>query len=298
MPELRHLRAFLAVADELSFTAAAERVFMTQQQLSRQIAQMESELGVRLFERSTRQVRLTEAGARMLDRARLAVRNADASFADAQSDDAGPLRVDVSSSGLETGAMILERMRRSASEVAVTQVEHGVGRGLVALRRGELDVLLGHAGTAPPDVASRLVRLEPILIGMSSDHPLAKAESISPRDLEDQPLLLPSDEAAGEWNVAIAELCREAGFVPRRHPGATHGSVGAAEVLRGNEVVTPTVPWRAPPADLVFLPLVPAATYPMSAMWVAEDPSPPVRAFLEAADDLARDRGWLDRTPA
>jgi DNA-binding transcriptional LysR family regulator len=298
VPELRHLRAFLSVADELSFTVAAERLFMTQQQLSRQVAQLESELGVRLFERSTRRVGLTDAGERMLDRARLAVRNAEASFADARSDGARRLRVDLSSSGLQTGAMILESLRRSAPEIAVTQVEQGVGRGLVALRRGELDVLLGHAGTAPPDVASRLVRLEPILIGMSSDHPLAKARSVSPRDLEDQPLLLPSDEAAGEWNVAIAQLCREAGFVPRRHPGSTHGSVGAAEALRGGRVVTPTVPWRAPPPDLVFLPLAPPATYPMSAMWIAEDPSPQVQTFLEVADALARDLGWLDQTPA
>jgi DNA-binding transcriptional LysR family regulator len=297
VPELRHLRAFLAVADELSFTAAAERLFMTQQQLSRQVAQLESELGVRLFERSTRRVRLTGAGERMLDHARLAVRNADASFADARSDRSRPLRVDLSSSGLQTGAMILERLRGSAPEIAVTQVEHGVGRGLVALRRGELDVLLGRAASAPADVASRLVRHEPILIGMSRDHPLARGESISIRDLEDQPLLLPSDEAAGEWNVAVGELCRDAGFLPRRHPGSTHGSVGAAEVLRGGRVVTPTVPWRAPPPDLIFLPLAPRATYPMSAMWVAEDPSPQVQTFLEVAGALGRDLGWLDGAP-
>jgi DNA-binding transcriptional LysR family regulator len=293
VPELRHLRAFLAVADELSFTAAAERLFMTQQQLSRLIAQMERELGVRLFERSTRRVRLTDAGQRMLDRARLAVRNADSAFADARGGGARPLRVDVSSSGLQTGALILERLRRSAPEIAVTQVEHGVERGLRALRRDELDVLLGHAGMAPGDVASRLVRHEPILIGMGRDHPLARGASVARSDLEDQPLLLPSEEAAGEWNAAIAALLREAGFVPRRHPGSTHGSVGAAEVLRGGVVVTPTTPWHAPPPDLVFLPLAPPATYPMSAMWMAEDPSPPVGAFLAAADALAGELAWV-----
>jgi DNA-binding transcriptional LysR family regulator len=294
VPELRHLRAFLAVAEEGRFTAGAARLFLSQQQLSRQVAQMERELGVRLFARTTRSVELTPAGRRMLDHARRAVSAADAAFAG--SEDAGAaLRVDISSSGLETGAMILERLRRNAPELAVHQVERGVRWGLGALRRGELDVLLGDASGAPPEIGSHLLRHEPILVGMSVDHPLAGRESLTVPELREAPLLLPSDEAAGEWNAAITGLWRQFGFAPRRHPWATHGSVAAAELLRGGEVVTPTVPWRQPPPDLVFRPLHPPATYPMSAMWLGEGPSAPARAFLEAGEQLASERGWRSR---
>jgi DNA-binding transcriptional LysR family regulator len=291
MPELRHLRAFLAVAEEGSFTAGAARLFLSQQQLSRQVAQMERELGVQLFERTTRTVELTTAGERMLDQARHAVRAADAAFAGSQGV-ATALRVDISSSGLETGAMILERLRRNAPELAVHQVERGVRWGLDALRRGELDVLLGDSAGAPPEIGSHLVRHEPILVGMSADHALASGESVAVEELRGLPLLLPSDEAAGEWNAVIYALCRHAGFVPSRHPWATHGSVAAAELLRGAEVVTPTVPWRAPPPDLAFLPLRPPVTYPMSAMWLGDEASAPARAFADAAEQLAAERGW------
>ena len=294
MPELRHLRSFLAVAEEGSFTAGAARLFLSQQQISRQVAQMERELGVQLFARTTRSVELTEVGKRMLDDARRAVRAADAAFAASQNLPTA-LRVDISSSGLETGAMILERLRRNAPELAVHQVERGVRWGLDALRRGELDVLLGHSSGAPPEIGSRLLRHEPVLIGMSADHPLATREALTVHDLCEAPLLLPSDEAAGEWNAVITELCREAGFVARRHPWATHGSVAAAELLRGGEAVTPTIPWREPPPDLVFLPLRPPVAYPMSAMWLGEAPSAPARAFLDAGEELASELGWRTR---
>jgi DNA-binding transcriptional LysR family regulator len=291
MPELRHLRAFVAVAEEGSFTAAANRLFVSQQQLSRQVAQLEDELGVRLFARSTRRVELTDAGQRMLEPARSAVRTADTAFSAAQGDGA-VLRVDISSGGLETGAAILERLRQTAPELAVHQVERGVRWGLDALRRGELDVLLGDAAGAPEEVASRLVRHEPILVAMSARHPLAARDSVPISELRDVPLLLPSDAAAGEWNAAITGLCRQAGFVPRRHPAVTHGSVAAADVLRDGRTATPTVPWRDPPDDLAFRPLDPPASYPMSAMWIGEDPPAGVRAFLDAAEQLAGERGW------
>lgn len=290
-PELRHLRAFLAVSEAGTFTAGADRLYLTQQQLSRQVAQMEDELGVRLFERTTRRVELTDAGERMLDHARRAVRAADAAFATARGD-AAPLRVDVSSSGLETGAMILERLRRTCPDLGVRQVERGVAWGLGALRRGELDVLLGHAGAAPDEVASRLIRREPLLIGMAAEHPLAGAAAVPVAALRDVPLLLPADEAAAEWNAFVSALCREAGFVPRRHADSTHGSLAAAEVLREGAAVTPTVPWREPPADLVFRPLEPPVSYPMSAMWRADDPTGPVQLFLDAAELVAGEQGW------
>src|SRR4051812_49905268 len=83
MPELRHLRYFLAVAQELSFSRAAERLHMAQSPLSAAIRQLETELGVLLFERTTRTVRLTPAGERLLERGLPALSAVDGAFAGA-----------------------------------------------------------------------------------------------------------------------------------------------------------------------------------------------------------------------
>ena len=90
MPELRHLRYFVAVAQELSFSRAAERLHMAQSPLSAAIRQLETELGVPLFERTTRTVRLTPAGERLLERGLPALSAVDGAFAEA-SRAGGPL---------------------------------------------------------------------------------------------------------------------------------------------------------------------------------------------------------------
>src|ERR671911_2509030 len=89
VPDLRQLRAFVAVAEELNFTRAAERLHMAQQAISKSVRQLEAELGVELLERTTREVRLTEAGAALLEAGRDVLRAADAAFARAREVGAG-----------------------------------------------------------------------------------------------------------------------------------------------------------------------------------------------------------------
>src|SRR6266496_3211703 len=103
-PELRQLRCFVAVAEELNFSAAARRLYMSQQALSRVVAQLERELGVRLFERTTRSVRLTAAGEAMLVWARRSTVAADEAVTAARRAESGdalrPLRLDLSATSL------------------------------------------------------------------------------------------------------------------------------------------------------------------------------------------------------
>ena len=105
------------------------------------------------------------------------------------------------------------------------------------------------------------------------------------------PLLLPADEAAGEWTAFIAALCRRRDR-RRAAPGHDARLGGGADVLRERAVVTPTVPWREPPADLVFRPVEPPVSYPMSAMWPVDGPTEPVQLFLDAAELVAGEQGW------
>ncbi len=299
-PELRHLRSFIVLAEELSFSAAAQRLHVTQQSLSRTIQQLERELGTTLFARTTRSVQLTPAGREMLASATRATAAADEAFAVgrrvARGEPALPLRVDLSSGGLETGAAIVARLRREAPRVVVEQAEHGVPRGLPLLAQGGLDVLLGIAAHAPEAIATELVRREPVVIGMSAAHPLAAREHVRIAELADVELLLPARDVAPEWLELVAGFCREAGVAPRRWPGVTHGSVAAAEVLREGVCVVPTARWADPPAGLVFRPLIePVPILPWSAMWARDaERRGEVAAFLDAARATGAERGWLD----
>jgi DNA-binding transcriptional LysR family regulator len=295
-PELRHLRAFLAVAEELSFSAAARRLHLSQQALSRSVQQLERELGAELFDRAARPIELTAAGEAMLGAARRSVAAADQAFDAARrttGDEPARLRVDISSGGLETGAAIVRQLRRAHPDVAVEQVEVGVRRGLDLLRRGELDAVLGIVELDDPAVRVELVRREPVLVAMASDHPLAADDRVPVGRLAEFELLLPSGDAAGEWVSFVDDFCRRAGVEPRRRPGATHGSVSAAEVLREGACVTPTAAWTEPLDGLVFRPLVdPIPLLPWSLAWRAGDDDAAIAALVQCARATADERGW------
>ncbi|GAA5141585.1 LysR family transcriptional regulator [Pseudonocardia adelaidensis] len=259
-PELKHLRYFVAVAETLSFTAAARSLYVSQQAVSRIIQQLERELGVRLLDRTTRTVELTAAGRALLASAKRSIATVEDAFAEARRDGRNgltrPLRVDLSSAGLRTPAMILRRMRRDHRRVPLHLLEDGVPRGLVALQEGRLDALLGLATACPPSIRSELIRHEPVLLAMAPSHRLARLDAVPVAQLAGAEMLLPTEAAAAEWVDFVHRFCAQAGVLPRRWPGATHGSAAAADVLRELDVVTPTAEWADPPADLIFRPLV------------------------------------------
>jgi DNA-binding transcriptional LysR family regulator len=294
--DLRHFRYFVAVAEELSFSGAARRLFVSQQALSRVIRQLERELGVGLFERTTRSVALTGAGEAMLVSARRALAAADDAVVAARRAERGldprPLRVDISSGGLETGALLLGRLRQRRPDIAVRQVEDGVPRGLAALVNGSLDALLGLASHRPAGLSAEIIRREPVLLGMAARHRLAGRTRIPVEELAGEQLLLPSDEAAVEWNEFVEQFCAQAGVTPRRWPGSTHGSIQAAEVLRTGGCVVPTVAWAQPTDGLVFRPLTePRPILPWSLMTAAGQHTEELQVLLDCARGL-RDNGW------
>jgi DNA-binding transcriptional LysR family regulator len=293
--DLRQLRCFVAVAATLNFTRAAEELRVTQQSLSTAIRRLEAEIGVQLFARTTRKVELTDAGAARLPGARRLLALADEVFANA-ADGHGTrlLTVDISSSGLETGAAVLRRLRDIAPEVGVRQVETGVPRGIAALRSGELDVLFGNAVHAPDDIEVEPIRLEPVLILLRADDPRIRPQ-VPAATLAEDCWLLPADELAPEWNEQIVNVCQQAGFRPRRYPGVTHGSAAAAELVLEGRCVVPTTAWTRLPPGVVARPLVePAALFPWSLMWVAERRDEATTALLRAARETSRANGWLD----
>jgi DNA-binding transcriptional LysR family regulator len=293
-PELRHLRHFVAVAEELNFTRAAGKLFLAQQALSSSIKQLENELGEPLFVRDTRRVALTPAGEILLPRARRLLTMADETVAAvrAGTPDRAVLRVDISSSNLETGALVLRRLREDRPEIEIRQREIGVPGGLVALRDGELDVLLGDAAAAPDDIAVEPLRQETVQVMLAADHPWAAKPAIPVAALADEVWLLPSDDVAPEWNQLVLRHCQQAGFRPRRYPGTTWGPAAAAELAAERRCVVPTNAWLTVPDGVVFRPLVdPEIRFSWSVMWIGEA-GEPVEALLAAAQAMVHERGW------
>ena len=151
--ELRHLRYFVAIAEEKSFTAAAERLWIAQPGLSTQMRRLEDELGVQLLERHSRGINLTPAGELFLERARVALGATDAAAAtgrDLQAGVIGSLRLGVASGpGWPATPELLQRFSRERSGVEVSVLQ-GYGATLWRdLRDGRIDALLtptGHAG--------------------------------------------------------------------------------------------------------------------------------------------------------
>ena len=232
--ELRQLRYFVTVAEELHFGRAAERLHIVQPAVSQQISRLERELGVRLFDRSPRRVRLTAAGERLLAEARAALAAADrvtavaATLADTRR---GLLRVGVSpgmTAGLDRGLAAL-RGANPHLDVDLELVSLPAADQLAAVARGELDFALVRAARPAPGLRLQVVELwrDPVVVAFPAAHPLARRPAVKLQDLADLPLRLPDPRCDPLLRDLVLDACRQAGFQPRlgRPTGAVHDTL-------------------------------------------------------------------------
>lgn len=220
--ELRHLRYFVAVAEELNFTRAAERLHIAQPPLSTQIRLLEEELGAQLFVREKRRVFLTQAGREMLDRSRAilaAAGEAKEAARRAASGETGELHLGYAASAMFTEVLpgVIRRFQKRFPHIQLHLHEMPSMEQIYAVHNRELDVGI----VRRPDAATPLgVRIEewyraPLVAAIPKAHPLAKRESLRFADLKDEPLILfPRDSGIGlYWRVV--DLCVKAKFRPR-----------------------------------------------------------------------------------
>lgn len=207
--ELRHLRYFVAVAEEGSFTVAAERRLHTAQpSLSRQIRDLESELGVPLLLRDSRKVTLTPAGEVFLDHARLALSQVDAACAAARR--TARSSKSTFSLGFLTGyemEWMPDVCRIFRDELQKTElVIHSRSSPELsqALLRGEIDAAFLRPDWELPDLAFEVVAQEPIVVILPSNHPLTALESIDPQDMADEQIISVA-QSAGPTLRAITD---------------------------------------------------------------------------------------------
>jgi DNA-binding transcriptional LysR family regulator len=215
--ELHELRAFLAVADELHFGRAAERLVLAQPYLSRTIKKLEADLGVALFERTTRKVELTSAGRALIDPATtMLTMGAEARSEVRRAARGESGRVRVSFAGPSSYELI-GRLGREMRELSPgIDLQFDPGRfGLQVFDRllnGSIDLAIARFRTVPPEIESRAIATEHYLMAVPSDHPAATAERVTLASFRDEGFLgLPSDSSVQRDFI---ELCHVAGFVP------------------------------------------------------------------------------------
>lgn len=208
--ELRHLRYFIAVAEELHFSRAAERLYISQPPLSRQIQDLERELGVELFDRN-RSVELTPAGEFLLESARRALDAVEGFSRAADSVAAGAtscLRVGfpAAHSGELVGASI-ERFREQFPNVELELVVDGSGQHIRHVQAGLLDAAFVRIATGNEDVEVPFVSLttEPLVLAVPSEHRLARCVAVTAEQLGGESLLIPSPDGEPAVRTALVE---------------------------------------------------------------------------------------------
>jgi DNA-binding transcriptional LysR family regulator len=295
--ELRHLRYFVAVAEELHFGRAAHRVGITQPPLTFQIKSLERELGVQLFVRG-RRVQLTEAGRAFLDKAREAIEAADDGARAAQqagSKIKGRLHVGYPAGGIsEMPPFALRVFHQRFPKVGVETVVATSGAHLEALRTKKLDVAFVRLGVLDLDkdtLQFRTLQSEPLLLAIPKDHALAQLRVVPVERLAGEPMILfPRALEPLLYRYLATDVLGRSRVVPSVVLEATtmESTFSAVAARLGVAFVGEPLTRVFAIPGVVYRPFVPPP--PLSKLgvaWRQDATSNAIRGFLEILDELA-----------
>ncbi|MFE2378788.1 LysR substrate-binding domain-containing protein [Streptomyces sp. NPDC059398] len=290
--ELRHLHYFAVLAEELHFGRAASRLHMAQPPLSQRIRDLERELGVQLFDRSRPRVRLTEAGALLLEHVRpvlSGVATAREAMRRIRPGEAGVLRAGFPP---DTHPVALPTLTAAFSErvpdVLLDLHELTTDEQLSRLRSDRLDVAVVRHPADTVGLESGPVARRELGVVLPAAHPAAAGPGVPVRlrDLDGSPLIIfPREMAPGLYDHMLA-VCRDEGFLPgairhARNPGFVHGLVLAGRGIHLNES-----PATQLPDGLIWRPVTSRAlAWLTSVVWVAQRHNEAVAAFTEAVTE-------------
>lgn len=292
--ELRQLRYFVTVADELHFGRAAKKLHMSQPPLSVQVSRLEQEIGMVLFERSTRRVTLTAAGKHLQERAHVLLAQAEkvrAEMREFAEGFVGDLSVGFVSSANYTvlpGISRLFRERRSG--VALTLSPMTSGDQMEALVDGTLDVAIVRDERPPrSDMLVDVVFTERLVACLPAAHPLVSFAALSPEQLIDVPMIsYPRDRMAG-YVDRVADVLRTDGRGPRVIEEVVHQetALGFIAAGAGMSVLPESVRHLVPPS-IAVVPLVGSPTTSLLAVRADRPAQRPVTdAFVECLHEAA-----------
>lgn len=292
--DLKQLRYFVAVAEELHFGRAAKRLFISQPALSFDIRKFEDELGVQLFARTSKSVALTNAGEVLLGEARrllLQAQEAQRLTIRSASGLAGRLKVGFVNSMLYRGLpSAVRRFEADYPNVEVVLKEMNTHEQVQAILRGQIDVGYAHWGTFPPEISADTIFSEPFLCCLPAAHRLARRRRVDLAALAHEPFILFPRDAAPHYHDLIIAQCVSAGFSPQiRHEARLWQTVLTMVEFEMGVALVPSVLRQVRSERLRYLPLAGDALESRTLRLRHSDEREPVaERFGEYLDDEIR----------
>ncbi len=281
--ELRHLRAFLLVADARSFTQAARRLDVAQSAVSQLVRTLENDVGVQLFTRTTRSVTPTEAGQRLADQLRPALETVEDALARVRSvgSTPRPLRVGFKAGGI--GPLLTEVLHAYSAAHPAVQVQlrrMDWTDDLTALRVGDLDVVLARPPLDAHGLHSRTLLSDRRVVGLPTWHRLARQPEVTLSDLAEEPVITGADAPAplnDFWTVNP----RPDGRAPRLGPAVRNNEEMLVHVALGHGVciAAATIADHHDRPDVVFRPIADLPPLPLLLLTVPGPHRADVDAF-------------------
>ena len=251
--DLRQVRSFVVLAEELHFGKAATRLSLAQPSLTRQIQLLEAYMGVALFHRTQREVHLTPAGQTFLEQARITLEQHDRSIEAAQN--VAEKHTDVLTIGFEPCAafhglpQVVQEFGRRHPKVKLISYQLNAPEQEEALRRGRIDAGFLHPPVADPKLIFEKVLEERFIAVLPASHPLAHQRRIRLSDLAaERFILFPRKLAPGCFDI-IMNLCRCAGFAPRTQHETSEMTLCLSLVAAGSGITLAPVcvrRWKVP----------------------------------------------------
>lgn len=288
MLELRTLRLFLVLAEELHFGRAAQRLAISQPPLTKHIQQLEEDLGVQLFDRNRRTVKLTPAGSVLVREARRMLNQLDATVEavkKAEHGDIGYLRIGFVAAVLYMNIEnIVRKFEKDIGEIDLTWEEISTAEQVDALQRDRIDLGFAQIGTPPAELRAHVVHKERLVAALPDDHPAAKRRKIDLFQLADVPFVtIPRDSAPAYFDLVTA-TCVQAGFSPHIRHYAKHllSVVSLVGLGRGFALVPATLAKASLPGVALRELNDVSAVAEYSAIWNRTNQSPVLLRALNA----------------
>ncbi len=297
--ELRHLRYFVAVAEERNFGRAAERLGIAQPGLSQQIASLEALVGTRLLDRSRRLFRLTLPGQVFVAEARKTLAQADIAFAAVQRaarGETGRVSIGYVASAAYSGVLteVISGFRDAFPEVELILIEMEMLRQLDRIVEGALDFgFIRPPAAIPRGLESMIIQSEPLVALLSAAHRLAAAEQVALRDLASETFIVPNQTADVGFHRQTALACKAAGIEPVIQPNgrdfmtiASMVTVGLGVALVPRSMACMQLP------GIVYRDLSsPTTRSEISAVFRRNEAAPAANAFIAHCRQDLRGRG-------
>jgi DNA-binding transcriptional LysR family regulator len=294
--ELRQLRYFLTVAEELHFGRAAEREHIAQPALSQQIRRLEHELGVQVFDRSSRRVQLTEPGRILVELARSLLDQADDAIAlvrQAGHGKEGRLRL-AYANGSDRGApaTVVDRFRAERPRVELTLSTQYDEECRIQLREGAIDAAFFWMPLGDfDDLACLRVATEPLVVAVAERNRLAQLAEVTVEEVAAEPLVwFARHWSPGTWDTVITSVFLGHGHSPNvvAEEVSQEGMVRGVLATAGVTIVTATTAHQLSVEGVVYRPFVePTPKVDVGLAWRADDSSPVVKALVEVAEHFA-----------